>query len=116
MGIVPSAASAASGHVNLVAASPAAGSTVAKPTRVTLTFSEPLAAGSSGADLTMTGMPGMANHAPMPLKGFKTTVEGGKVLVLTFPRALPAGSYDLNWHVANAQQHKSTGKYSFSVK
>lgn len=104
-------------HPKLLSSTPAANATVAKPTRLSLTFSEKLLAPLSGVDLTMTGMPGMANHAPMPIKGFKTAVEGdGKTLVVTFPRALPAGSYDLDWHIVGADQHKIAGKYSFSVK
>jgi copper resistance protein C len=109
--------SVAMAHAKLLSSSPAANATVAKPTKLTLTFSEKLLAPLSGIDLTMTGMPGMADHAPMPIKGFKTAVDGdGKTLVVTLPRALPAGSYDLNWHIAGADQHKIAGKYSFSVK
>jgi methionine-rich copper-binding protein CopC len=99
----------------LVSSTPAANATVAKPTKVTLTFSETFLAPLSGAELTMTGMPGMANHEPMPIKGFKTAVEG-KTMTLTFPRALPAGSYDLKWHLVGADQHKMEGGYSFKVK
>ena len=68
--------------------SPAANATVAKPTKLTLTFSEKLLAPLSGVDLTMTGMPGMADHAPMPIKGFRTAVDrDGKTLVVTTPRS-----------------------------
>ena len=107
--------SVALAHPKLLSSSPAANATVAKPTKLNLTFSEKLLAPLSGVDLTMTGMPGMADHAPMPIKGFKTAVDG-KTMVVTLPRALPAGSYDLNWHIVGADQHKIAGKYSFSVK
>ena len=107
--------SVALAHPKLLSSSPAANATVAKPTKLSLTFSEKLLAPLSGVDLTMTGMPGMADHAPMPIKGFKTTVDGN-TMVVTLPRALPAGSYDLNWHIVSADQHKIAGKYSFSVK
>ncbi|HJT41716.1 MAG TPA: copper homeostasis periplasmic binding protein CopC [Sphingobium sp.] len=107
--------SVALAHPKLLSSSPAANATVAKPTKLSLTFSEKLLAPLSGVDLTMTGMPGMADHAPMPIKGFKTAVDG-KTMVVTLPRALPAGSYDLNWHIVGADQHKIAGKYSFSVK
>lgn len=104
-------------HPKLLSATPAANATVAKPSKLTLTFSEKLLAPMSNVELVMTGMPGMANHAPMPIKGFKTGVEGdGKTLAVTLPRALPAGSYDLTWHVVAADQHKVEGRYSFSVK
>ncbi|WP_375196863.1 copper homeostasis periplasmic binding protein CopC [Sphingobium sp.] len=109
--------SVAMAHPKLLSSTPAAGATVAKPTRLTLTFSEKMLAPLSGVDLTMTGMPGMANHAPMPIKGFKTAVEGdGKTMTVTLPRALPAGNYDVDWHLVGADQHKVSGKYSFSVK
>ena len=114
LAVAPSAAMA---HPKLLSSAPAANATVAKPTKLTLTFSEKLLAPLSGVDLVMTGMPGMADHAPMPIKGFKTAVEGdGKTMVVNLPRPLPAGSYDLNWHIVGADQHKIAGKYSFTVK
>lgn len=109
--------SVASAQPRLLSSTPAASATVAKPTKLTLTFSEKLLAPLSGVDLVMTGMPRMANHAAMSIKGFKTGLEGdGKTLTVTLPRALPMGSYDLNWHVAGADQSKAAGKYSFSVR
>lgn len=105
----------ASAHSKLVSSTPAANATVAKPTKLSLTFSETFLAPMSGAELVMTGMPGMADHPAMPIKGFKTDVNG-KTMTLTFPRALPAGSYDLKWHIVGADQHKMEGGYSFKVK
>ncbi|MFN3423817.1 MAG: copper homeostasis periplasmic binding protein CopC [Novosphingobium meiothermophilum] len=102
-------------HPKLVSSSPAANTAVAKPTKLTLTFSEDLVAPLSGIELVMTGMPGMANHAPMPIKGFQTAVTG-KVLTVTLPRPLPAGSYDLTWHAVAGDQHRIEGKYSFTVR
>ena len=109
--------SIAMAHPRLLSSTPAAAATIARPTKLTLIFSEKMLAPLSGVDLTMTGMPGMANHAPMPIRGFKTAVEGdGKTMIVTLPRALPAGSYDLDWHLVGADQHKVAGKLSFSVK
>jgi methionine-rich copper-binding protein CopC len=110
--LMPAAAMA---HVKLVSSTPAANATVPAPTKLTLTFSETLLAPLSGAELTMTGMPGMADHAPMPIKGFKTSVEG-KTMTLALPRALPAGSYSLTWRIVGTDQHKMEGSYSFNVK
>lgn len=108
---------AAFAHSKMVSSSPAADATVAKPTRLSLTFSEKFLAPMSGVDLVMTGMPGMADHAPMPIKGFKTSVApDGKTMIVTLPRALPAGSYDIKWHIIGADQHKMEGGYSFKVK
>jgi len=104
-------------HSKLVSSSPAANATVAKPTKLTLTFSEKFLAPMSGVELVMTGMPGMADHPPMPIKGFKTALApDGKTMVVTLPRALPAGDYDLKWHIVGADQHKMEGGYSFKVK
>ena len=104
LAILPGAALA---HSKLVSSSPAANATVAKPTKLTLTFSEKFLAPMGGVELVMTGMPGMADHAPMPIKGFKTALApDGKTMVVTLPRALPAGDYDLKWHIVGADQHK----------
>ncbi|MEL0251468.1 MAG: copper homeostasis periplasmic binding protein CopC [Novosphingobium sp.] len=102
-------------HPKLVAANPAADTAVAKPTQLSLTFSEDLVAPLTGIDLVMTGMPGMANHAPMPIKGFKTSVNG-KVLSVSLPRPLPAGTYSLKWHAVAGDQHRIEGQYAFSVR
>ena len=109
--------SLASAQPKLLSSTPAANATVSKPAKLSLTFSEKLIPTSSGVDLIMTGMPGMASHAPMPIKGFKTSIEGdGRTLTVTLPRALPVGSYNLNWHVAGVDQNKIAGKYSFTVR
>ena len=114
LAILPGAALA---HSKLLSSSPAANATVAKPTKLTLTFSEKFLAPMSGVELVMTGMPGMADHPPMPIKGFKTALAvDGKTMVVTLPRALPAGDYDLKWHIVGADQHKMEGGYSFKVK
>ncbi len=106
---------AAFAHPKLLSSNPAANMAVAKPTKLTLTFSETLVAPLSGIELVMTGMPGMANHAPMPIKGFATAVTG-KVLTVTLPRALPAGSYQLKWHAVAGDQHRIEGQYAFTVR
>ncbi|WP_043602924.1 copper homeostasis periplasmic binding protein CopC [Novosphingobium sp. Rr 2-17] len=105
----------AAAHSKLVSSNPAANATVSKPTKLTLTFSETFLAPMSGVDITMTGMPGMTDHPAMPIKGFKTSAEG-KTMTVTMPRALPAGTYDLKWHIVGADQHKMEGGYSFKVK
>ena len=102
-------------HPKLLSATPAANAAVVKPTSIKLSFSETLVGPLSGIELTMTGMPGMANHAAMPIKGF-TTKAAGKDLTVTLPRPLPAGSYELKWHAVAADQHRIEGSYTFSVR
>ncbi len=112
--LVPGAAFA---QPALLSATPAADTTVAKPTRLALTFSERLAPAGSTVELVMTSMPGMANHAPMPIKGFKTAVEGdGRTLAVVLPRALPAGTYTLTWHTSGPDRHAAEGRYGFTVR
>ena len=104
-------------HPKLLSATPAAGSTVSAPTQIVLAFSETLMPPMSGLDLVMTGMPGMANHAPMKIAGFKTSVsQDGKSLVATLPRALPAGIYDAHWHVVSTDTHRIEGHLTFTVR
>ena len=110
--LVPGVASA---HTKLVGSTPAANSTVSKVTSVNLQFNEKVIASTVKAELVMTGMPGMASHQPMPITGFRTMVTDKTVLV-TLPRPLPAGSYQLRWHAVAADQHRVEGSYSFTVR
>lgn len=104
-------------HPKLLASTPAPQATVSKVTQTSLTFSETLMVPLSGIDLSMTGMPGMANHAPTKIAGFKTSVTpDGKTLVAAFPRALPAGTYRLDWHVVATDTHRATGSLTFTVR
>jgi methionine-rich copper-binding protein CopC len=110
-------ATPAMAHPKLVGSTPAPQATVSNVTRASLTFSESLMAPLSGIDLEMTGMPGMANHAPMKIAGFQTTVaQDGRTLVAVFPRALPAGTYRLDWHAVASDTHRVTGSLTFTVR
>lgn len=111
------ASPAALAHAKLLSSSPAADAKVSNVKTLSLTFSEGLVEKLSGVDLVMTGMPGMANHSPMKVSGFKSALAAdGKTLTLTLPRALPAGSYTLTWHAVTADTHRIEGNYAFSVK
>ena len=104
-------------HPKLIASNPAANAIVAKPSSLQLRFSEKLVGNFSSVDLTMTGMPGMANHGPMKINGLATSVAGdGKTLVVKFKRPLAAGTYKLDWHAVSADTHRVNGTYSFRVK
>ena len=93
-------------HPKLVSSAPAANASVSAPSRITLTFSEGLMPRLSGAEIVMTGMPGMPNHR-MAVTGFKTSVEGdNKTLVLTLARPLSAGTYQVAWHVVSTDTHR----------
>jgi methionine-rich copper-binding protein CopC len=114
MGIMASPAAA---HPKIVSAQPAEGTTGSNVSQISITFSEPLVAAMSGMDVMMTGMPGMANHAPMKMTGVKTSVAAdGVTLVAKLPRPLPVGSYEADWHVVSTDTHRVAGKLDFSVK
>lgn len=104
-------------HPHLMNATPAANSTSNNVTSITLAFDERVMAQMSGLDLTMTGMPGMANHQPTRVSGFATSVSNdGKTITARFPRALPPGSYRIDWHVVGGDTHRITGTITFSVR
>ena len=110
-------AGGAQAHTKLVSSLPAANATVAKPGKVVLTFNERVVAKFSGATLTMTSMPGMANHQPMAITGFTSAMSAdGKTLTLTMRRALSAGTYQLKWHAAGADTHRMESTFTFTVK
>lgn len=115
--ILLSVAAPAWAHPKLVSSTPAANATVASANRVTLTFSERLMPRMSGVEFAMTGMPGMANHAPMKITGYRTAVGGdGKTLVVTLARPLSAGTYKLDWHAVSADTHRIDGSLTFTVR
>lgn len=108
--------SAAMAHPKLLSATPAEKSTVSNVKQAKLTFSESLVGPVSGVDLLTTGMAG-TSHAPSKVAGVKTALGAdGKTLVATFPRALAAGTYQLDWHAVSTDTHRVKGSYSFTVK
>ena len=114
---VLAAAGSAQAHTRLVSSSPAANATVSKLGRVALTFNERVVARFTGVDLTMTSMPGMADHQPMVMSGFTSAMSAdGKTLTLTMRRALMAGTYQVKWHAVGDDTHRMEGTYTFTVK
>ena len=111
----PALPTAAFAQPRLLTSAPAANSAVRGPTRLTLTFSEALAAPASGIELTMVAMPGMADHRPMPIREFATSVSGA-VVTVALPRALPMGTYRLQWHAAGADRQEAAGQFDFTVR
>ncbi len=105
-------------HPALVSSMPAAASAASNVRTVTLTFNEAFLPQMSGMEIVMTGMPGMEDHHPaMKIGGVKVAAGAdGKSLVAMLPRPLPAGSYDVNWHAAGTDNHRVSGKVSFTVK
>ncbi len=103
-------------HPKVVSASPAANATVAAPKSVEVRFSEKLVPKFSGADLVMTGMPGMKDHPATNVPGKAAVAADGLTLVVTPGKPLAAGSYRLDWHVVSVDTHRVAGSYSFAVR
>ena len=102
--LLPSAAAAfalllmpatASAHTKLVSSTPAA---------------------TLKTELVMTGMPGMANHAPMKVPYSSMMGKEGKSAMLMLKRPLTAGTYKVTWSAAGADTHRMGSEFSFTVK
>ena len=123
--LLPSAAAAfalllmpatASAHTKLVSSTPAANSTVSKVTLVNLQFNEKIVASTLKTEFVMTGMPGMANHAPMKIPYTSAMGKDGKSMTLALKRALVPGTYKVKWSAAGADTHRMGSEFSFTVK
>lgn len=112
------AAAPAVARPELVKSSPAAAATASGVKSVALTFREDIVPQQAGLEIVMTGMPGMEGHHPaMKMPGVKVAVGADhRSLIATLPRALPAGTYDVNWHAAGSDLQRATGKVSFTVR
>ncbi|ODU25413.1 copper homeostasis periplasmic binding protein CopC [Sphingopyxis sp. SCN 67-31] len=113
LAVMPTAASA---HTKLVGSTPAANSTVSKVTSVSLKFNEKVIASTVKTELVMTGMPGMANHAPMKIPFTSAMGTDGKSMTLALKRALTPGTYKVKWSAAGADTHRMGSEFSFTVK
>lgn len=112
--VVPQLAAA---HTALVSSSPAANATVAAPTKIELRFNEAVIGATARATIAMTGMPGMASHAPMPITGFTAQMgKDRKSMTLLLRRPLTAGTYQVTWTAAGADTHRMSGNFSFTVR
>src|SRR3546814_5221266 len=105
---------AASAHTKLVSSTPAANSTVSKVTSVNLQFNEKIVASTLKTELVMTGMPGMANHAPMKVPYSSMMGKEGKSAMLMLKRPLTAGTYKVTWSAAGADTHRMGSEFSFT--
>lgn len=95
----------AQAHDRLVSSSPAAGSSVAAPSSVQLTFSAAIA--PVGAQVVLRGPAGAAANG-------RPQVEGPR---LTQPvTATTPGRYTVVWRVTSSDGHPISGRFEFTVK
>jgi len=109
------ASSTAFAHPKLVASIPKGNAVGAAPARITLSFSEALMPKLSGAELTMTRMPGM-EMPPMKIAIKVAPTADAKSLVLTPMKPLTTGTYRVDWHVVSRDTHAVKGVLTFTVK
>ena len=104
-------------HAKVMASSPAANASIAPTRTISVTFNEKVMPAFSGADVVMTGMPGMASHSPMKITGLKPSWSAdGRTMTLTAGRAFPKGTYKVSWRAAGADTHRQQGDFSFTVQ
>lgn len=113
LAIVPGTALA---HASLTGSSPVANATVKAPATIVLRFDGPLIGSTVKTDIVMTGMPGMADHAPMPIAHSAQMARDGKSMKLTPRRALVRGTYRVSWSAAGADTHRTGSNFSFTVR
>ncbi len=111
--LMPAAAQA---HTRLVGSTPAANTTVSQVTSVNLQFNEKVIASTVKAELVMTGMPGMANHAPMKIPATSMIGKDGKSMMLMVKKPLAPGTYKVKWSAAGADTHRMGSEFSFTVR
>jgi len=102
---------------SVIASTPAAGSSAKRLSQITLGFDAPLSPGTAGAEIVMTGMPGMTDHPPMVIKAFTTQMSAdGRTLTLALRKALPAGSYTVKWSATGVDKSRVAGTLDFAVE
>lgn len=106
----------AQAHPKLLSSTPAEGAEGAAPAKIELHFSENLITKFSGAKLMMTGMPGMADHAPMPMSAKVSGSDDPKTMVITPNTPLATGTYQVQWRAVSSDTHPITGNVTFKVK
>ncbi|WP_339475508.1 MULTISPECIES: copper homeostasis periplasmic binding protein CopC [unclassified Pseudomonas] len=106
----------AQAHPKLLSSSPAEGADGAAPAKIELHFSEILMTKFSGAKLTMTEMPGMAAHSPMPMPAKVSGSDDPKTMVIIPNAPLSAGTYQVQWRAVSSDTHPITGNVTFKVK
>lgn len=103
-------------HSKLASSTPAANAAVKAPATIVLHFTERLVGSTVKTEIVMTGMPGMADHAPMPIAHGSQMARDGKSIILTPRRALVRGTYRVTWSAAGTDAHQVGSNFSFTVR
>ena len=100
---------AAYAHPQFLSAEPAAGSAIAPPHQIRITFSEPLIPQFCGIELK--------NQSGKLIATGKSETDPAdrKILVVPVKEQLAPGDYKVEWHAVSEDTHRVKGSYSFSV-
>jgi len=96
-------------HPALETAVPGQGATVSSPKEIRLTFTDDLVAKFSG--LTVKDQNGQ------PIETANPTLDPShkRLLIVPISKALPPGTYDVDWHAVSVDTHRVSGHFSFKV-
>ena len=96
-------------HPALETTVPGQGATVSSPKEIRLTFTDDLVAKFSG--LTVKDQNGQLIETANP------SVDPGRkrLLIVPISKALPPGTYDVDWHAVSVDTHRVSGHFSFKV-
>jgi len=101
--------SAAFAHAHLRAELPAADASVQAPTELTLTFSEGLELGLSGAVLKTS------DGTSVKTGDLALDPNSDKTLLVPVSAKLAPGKYTVEWHALSKDGHLTRGTYQFKV-
>ncbi len=109
-GVVASA-NQASAHAHLKSATPPINGVVSTaPSELDLAFSEGLDLKFTGVCVTGPGKTPVTTGPAAPGTG------GDATLVVPLPGTLAGGTYAVTWHALSTDGHKTSGKYTFTIK
>ncbi|WP_312816400.1 CopC domain-containing protein YobA [Atlantibacter subterraneus] len=105
------AAPAVWAHAHLKHQYPAADAVMeSAPQALTLNFSEGIEPAFSG--ITLVG----PEKQKLETGKAKVAADDNKQMIVPLSAPLPAGQYQVDWHVVSVDGHKTKGSYHFSVK
>ena len=109
IGIFLATANIAFAHAHLDRSNPPVGSTISPPPKeIVLTFTDELEPAFSGADVR--------NEKGATMQSDKASVDSANRTQLRVPlKALPPGTYKVNWHVMSVDTHRTEGNFTFRV-
>ena len=105
--IISAPAPVAVAHARLVSSTPAADASVSPPSVISLTFSDRMVPAFSTFELVSAGR---AIPVRITVSEDRKTMSGRPV------RALPAGTYTVDWRIASGDGHRMTGAFNFTVR